>query len=96
MNKQIKNNDNLIILTHHPFYTPNTFKEGSRFLKKKDGEIQFWFSNKNAKIPGNKKIIFIHGHTHDDSYDEKHLTNAIGRKENSKELKLSFIDLQNF
>jgi predicted phosphodiesterase len=93
LEEQIKRNDKLIVLTHHPLYTPKKFEPKSRFLKKMNGEIQFWFSNKSKKVSKEKSIIFIHGHTHDISYEKNHLTNAIGRKENCFEMKLKSFDI---
>jgi hypothetical protein len=38
--------------------------------------------------------VFIHGHTHDVSYKEGHVTNAIGRQGNAKKLELKEIILK--
>jgi len=96
MNKKIKENNKLIIMTHHPLYgVPKQLPKNSRFLQKKSGEICFWFPNAKLKIGDSKKdVIFIHGHTHDNSYKSNHLTNAIGRGHNVKPIRFEIIDLK--
>jgi len=36
---------------------------------------------------GQNNIIFVHGHTHDKSYEAKHFTNAIGRGKSAKSIR---------
>jgi predicted phosphodiesterase len=93
-NACIKKYDKLIIVTHHPMYFPAlTDIKNSRLKEKGDEEILFWYSNTKIKVEKNKKIIFIHGHTHTEPFAKNHYTNAIGRKSERKILALKTLNI---
>ncbi|MDR2568075.1 MAG: metallophosphoesterase [Mycoplasmataceae bacterium] len=93
-NATIKKHDKVLIATHYPMYYNDKFPETSRFSSKLPLEKTYWFSSQKLEIPKGKEVVFIHGHTHDVSYKEGHVTNAIGRQGNAKKLELKEIILK--
>jgi hypothetical protein len=75
-------------------YFYDEFSPESRFSKKEKLERTYWFSDQRINNKKNKNVLFIHGHTHDISYAKGHVTNAIGRRENSKTLELMELKLK--
>jgi hypothetical protein len=73
-------------------YFPGQISSG-RFAGATEEYILYWFS-KNGLIYSNEhEIVFLHGHTHDQSLAKGHYTNPIGRKGNSFPLKLQEIEI---
>lgn len=82
VNNTIKNNNKVIVVSHHALYYPNKelIKE-TRFKNKEDDSLLFWYSYNHIQIPKNHKVIYIHGHTHIKTLNKNHYTNGVGKKE---------------
>jgi hypothetical protein len=86
--------DKLIVVTHHPMYFPTWEQiKSSRLKNKGNDEILFWYFNAKLEIPKDKKVLFIHGHTHTEAFVENHYTNAIGRGSERKELAVKTLEI---
>lgn len=93
LNNSIKKYKNLLVVTHHPLYFPKLEDIKNSRLKNKAGdEILFWFSYEKINKSKNK-ILFIHGHTHTEPFFKDNFSNASGRNNDAKEIKLEELNL---